>query len=432
MRFPRTEEYEVDLWDRAIKGMMKYSNEHSDGNDGSRRLYAYAGICKFFDFDADQTVDLVREMEKSYPFPREYTDDQIRKRWADNSLENGNWADNSDGGAYQGQSATSANGKASKPNTADKKDPPTEADLAHMFDDAADVCRSVVTGILNGEADKLFDCGPAFPKIEIGPGLLKLIGAPPGRGKTALAMELTYNAMANEPDLPVVVASLEMSAKVLIKRHLAGLAGVSYDAIRFNTLTTYQRQELANDASGLIQRIAGAKFVKQDFCGIGDLDLWRQVTKKPGLLVLDYLQLFGNAGDDAKTRSEQTMAMASRYCADGWGVICVSALNRAGYNESSMAAFRDSNSVEYGASSAYLLNEATNPDDPDREDPIQWLRLECVKNRHGAKRSYDLYFNGPQMSFSERNPFTPPPAEREAKFDQFNAEGVLAAEGTDW
>lgn len=411
MRFQTTQgNGETDPVQNAQTAMDQIDQSHpgGDSGDGSNRCLAYCRACKRHGFDVAATIELVNERQQFKPPKKDWTAAQIERRWNDAKVECGE--------AYDGDQPKWQRNVTTIKTQANGKQPPTEDDLAAMLDDAAGVCRSVVTGILNGEADKLFDCGPAFPMIEVGPGLLALIGAPPGRGKSSLAMQLTYAAIANEPGLPVIVASLEMTPAVLIKRHLAGLIGVSYDNIRFNTLTDYQRQELTEAAKTFIDRLEGVKFLKQEFCGLGDLDRLRQAADKPGILVLDYLQLFGPPDDDAKARIGKTMTLATSYCDDGWAVICVSAVNRAGYETGGLAALRDSSGAEYGGSAMYLLNEVENPADPDRRDPIKWLQLECKKNRHGPQRSYDLYFNGPQMLFSPRGPVN----ECEGAFDAYN------------
>jgi replicative DNA helicase len=263
----------------------------------------------------------------------------------------------------------------------------------------------IVTDLQAGIADKLFDCGDALPGIEIGPGLLTLIGAPPGRGKTALTMQATYEAVSNEPNLRAVVASLEVSEKTLIKRRLAKLIGASFDAIRFNTLTDYQRECIANLAD-FRETLELINFVPESMCGLGDLEALLTSGIEPGLLVIDYLQLFGGVGEDAKVRASQTMATARRFCAEGWAVIAVSALSRgqaAGkkgrYSNADLGSFRDSSAIEYSGAAAYMLEEAdaTAENEPA---PIRQMRLRCLKNRNGERRHIDLWFNGPQMFFA--------------------------------
>jgi replicative DNA helicase len=264
---------------------------------------------------------------------------------------------------------------------------------------------SIVQDLLAGKADKLFDCGDALRGIEIGPGLLTLIGAPPGRGKTALTMQATYEAVQHEPGLHAFVASLEVSAKTLIKRQIAKEIGVKFEAIRFNNLTVYQREQIENLAD-FRKVLDSIDFLPEIACGLGDLDELLTNGTEPGLLVLDYIQLFGSDADDPKTRAAQTMATARRFCAAGWGVIAVSALSRGAttqkqgrYQGADLGSFRDSSAIEYSGAAAYLLEE-TEDYKSETPPPIRPMRLQCLKNRNGERKDIDLCFNGPQMFFA--------------------------------
>ncbi|QDS91833.1 replicative DNA helicase [Roseimaritima multifibrata] len=269
----------------------------------------------------------------------------------------------------------------------------------------------IVNGIKQGKKDKLFDCGYALRGIEIGPGILTLIGAPPGRGKTALTMQATYEAVQREPGLHAVVASLEVTEETLIKRRIAKEIGVSFEAVRFNRLTDRQRSKIAG-LSKFREMLDSIDFVPESACGLGDLKTLMTDRVKPGLLVLDYIQLFGSEMDDPKARAALTMATARRFCAEGWAVVAVSAFSR---NQSisgrsrtkgaSLESFRDSSAIEYSGAAAYALDEASNCKGVD-PPPIRQMSLRCLKNRNGECRHINLWFNGPQLSFSRDEPDT--------------------------
>lgn len=279
----------------------------------------------------------------------------------------------------------------------------------------SDVFQQVQDALLAGQSDRLFNCGSAFPGVEIGPGLLTLLGAPPGRGKTALAMQALYDAIANEPDLRAVVASLEVSPATLVKRRLAMLLGVSFDQIRFNRLTAFQREDVANqhEFQQILERV---DFVRQEACGLGDLEMLLKTRDEPGLLLLDYIQLFGSADINAQDRGMQTMATARRFCDAGWAVVAVSAVSRASYGKADIGGFRDTSSIEYSGTAAYILDEATEYGEDQPKPDIREMNLRCVKNRNGIPRSIPVFFNGPQMLFSSPEPVNP----HEGDFDGFN------------
>jgi replicative DNA helicase len=256
-----------------------------------------------------------------------------------------------------------------------------------------------------GKADKLFDCGEALQGIEIGPGLLTLIGAPPGRGKTALTMQATYEAVQREPGLRAVVASLEVSAKTLIKRRFAREIGATFESIRFNKLTDYQREQIENLVD-FREALDSIDFVPESACGLGDLEGLLVNGTEPGLLLLDYIQLFGSDSEDAKVRASQTMTTARRFCAAGWAVVAVSALSRGAttgkqgrYHEADLGSFRDSSAIEYSGAVAYSLEE-TEEYKSATPPPVRPMKLRCLKNRNGDRKNIDLWFNGPQMFFA--------------------------------
>lgn len=269
----------------------------------------------------------------------------------------------------------------------------------------------IVGDIQEGKGDQLFNCGDALRGIEIGPGILTLIGAPPGRGKTALTMQAVYEAVQREAGLRAVVASLEVSETTLIKRRIAKEIGTSFESIRFNTLTDFQRQQVAA-MTAFRKTLNSIDFVPESACRLNDLLTLLSDDVTPGLLVLDYIQLFGNESDDPKARAGLTMATARRFCAAGWAVVAVSALSRGqgtGKGRQSHGAnlesFRDSSAIEYSGAAAYTLDEVATykEDDPP---PIRKMRLRCLKNRNGERRHIDLWFNGPQMFFSSCEPIT--------------------------
>lgn len=294
---------------------------------------------------------------------------------------------------------------------------------SEFLDNGADVFDQVALDLFKGKADKLFNCGEAFPNLEVGPGLLTVIGAPPGRGKTAMAMQVLYDAVTNEDGLQAVVASLEVTTKTLIQRRIAMLIGVDFDAVRFNTLTTFQRKQVAqlSDFKETLQQIG---FLKRERSGLGDLESLLAERSKPGLLLMDYVQLFGSEDANAQDRGAQTMKTARQFCDAGWAVIAVSAVNRMSYQKSEIGSFRDTSAIEYSGTSAYMLDEAEEYPSDEHKPPIRPMKLRCVKNRNGQPKSIDVMFNGPQMLFSPNEVDLSGFAmanEHEGDFDEWNA-----------
>ena len=92
--------------------------------------------------------------------------------------------------------------------------------------------------VLSGKPPKFYPIGEGeLSRIEIGPGLVTLLGGAPGAGKTAFVMQAVVDALRLSPDLRAVVANIEMPPAVLLDRQLARLSGVDLTTIRYRRLT---------------------------------------------------------------------------------------------------------------------------------------------------------------------------------------------------
>lgn len=134
------------------------------------------------------------------------------------------------------------------------------------------------------------------------PGELIILAARPGVGKTALSLNLAYNAAAR--DVPVAYFSLEMPSTMLFKRLVSADAGVKFDSLITGFgLTQNARFNLQQSC----ERLAKRKIYIDDTSGIKLLDLVAKCrklkAKEPdlGLIVVDYIGLVTTS---SKTKSE--------------------------------------------------------------------------------------------------------------------------------
>ena len=86
--------------------------------------------------------------------------------------------------------------------------------------------------------------GAPFDLLDLRPGRVLLIGAPPGAGKTTLALQLVSGVLANHPTLRAVVGNVEMAPAALVEKLLARLARVPLDAIQDRTFTADERRRV--------------------------------------------------------------------------------------------------------------------------------------------------------------------------------------------
>ena len=147
-----------------------------------------------------------------------------------------------------------------------------------------------------------------FPRLNVlthgfQPGELIILAARPGVGKTALSLNLAYNA-TTKANCPVAYFSLEMPANMLFKRLVSADADVEFDnLITGFGLNPNKRLKLQQSC----ERMAQKKIYVDDTSGIKLLDLVAKCRKlkaqEPdlGLIVVDYIGLVTTSG---KTKSE--------------------------------------------------------------------------------------------------------------------------------
>ena len=102
---------------------------------------------------------------------------------------------------------------------------------------SADLFATWRDDLLSGKAPVFYPVGTGdLGRIEIGPGLVTLIGGAPGSGKTAFTMQCVVDALRMTPTLRAVVCNIEMPPAVLMDRQLARLAGIDARIIRYRKL----------------------------------------------------------------------------------------------------------------------------------------------------------------------------------------------------
>lgn len=260
---------------------------------------------------------------------------------------------------------------------------------------ASSILSEYVAELLDHRYDSLVAQKEALHGIEIGPGLLTVIGAPPGAGKTALAMQVVYDGIELDDSLRVYVANAETTYKGLLRREFARRTGISSNRIRFGRLSLSHLEEiqkLASELQGTMERIEVV-----DNCTLaGLLELFDQ---PPGLLVVDYLQKFAPTDKDVRQGVNEVVNTLRALAKRDWAILALSATKRDGKGKHSsdsldLASFKESGEIEFNADSAYVL---ARMDDDD--GPIRKMLLKHVKNRHGIPKDHELLFELAKQQF---------------------------------
>jgi replicative DNA helicase len=253
--------------------------------------------------------------------------------------------------------------------------------------------------LFTGKAPVLYPIGQGdLGRIEIGPGLVTLIGGAPGAGKTAFTMQAAVDALRITQDLRACVCNVEMSPGVLLDRQLARLSGIDLNTIRHRKLT-------AEHADRLDQALNTVEPVAERLCFVRPPYDLKNVAASAdafgaNLILLDYVQRIAPPGEfgDRRGSVDATMNYLRQFADNGVAVVVVSAVartkdqkGRSSYNGSglNLASFRESSELEFGADDAFILVPAGD----------SAVTLKHLKARHTAPKDVVLHFDCKRQRF---------------------------------
>jgi replicative DNA helicase len=308
------------------------------------------------------------------------------------------------------------------------------------FITAADILDVWRDDLLSGKPPTLYPIGDGeLARIEVGPGLVSLIGGAPGAGKTAFTMQGAIDALRLTTTLRAVVCNVEMPPTVLLDRQLARLSGIDLTTIRYRRLTDRHSGRIEAGLAtlgGVAERMC---FVRSPFDLANVAAVADEFFTSGGdsLILLDYIQRIAPPGEHGDRRGavDATMNYLRKFAAAGVAVIVVSAVGRskdkAGRNAYgvglNLASFRESSELEFGADSAFILTA-------DKKDGEGTVRLLHLKDRHGQCRDLLMRFDKPRQAFrlldSADGSATMDPAKLAELWNATDADCPEPAEGT--
>lgn len=207
---------------------------------------------------------------------------------------------------------------------------------------------------------------------------LYIVAGRSGMGKTQLSVFCAYQAL--KAGMPVVFFSAEMDRDELMTRILACDSGVDSKVIEEDSVAS------DSDCQKLIQsfeRLWDVPLYLDDTTGANLTTNYirsgiRRATAlygKPGLVILDYLQLLGDDGGSSNRVTElDRIANGCKNVAKDFDVpfMALAQINRAADNQTNkrpvISQLRESGAIEQAADVVLLLyrDEYYNPDTPDR------------------------------------------------------------------
>jgi len=258
--------------------------------------------------------------------------------------------------------------------------------------------------VLTGKAPTLYPLGTdELARIEVGPGLVTLLGGAPGAGKTAFSMQCVIDALRLTPTLRALVCNIEMPAGVLLDRQLSRLSGVDLSTIRYRHIGAEHADRVDQGINTLAAVADRLCFLRPPF----DLGNVAAAADDFGvsLLVLDYIQRIAPPGEHESRRGsvDATMNYLRQFADAGVAVIVVSAVGRtkdargrSSYSGDALnlASFRESSELEFGADDAFILH----PNEDDVEGEL--VTLKHLKSRHGECRDLSLRFDRRRQTFT--------------------------------
>lgn len=134
---------------------------------------------------------------------------------------------------------------------------------------------------------------------------LIILAARPGMGKTAIAVNMGFNA-AKQFGTPVALFSLEMSQTQLATRILSDLSGIDSHKMRQGKVTQEELMQLAE----ITESLAGVPFFIDETPGLTIFQMRAAVRRLKmrhniGLVIIDYLQLMSGSGERGQNRDVQ-------------------------------------------------------------------------------------------------------------------------------
>lgn len=232
---------------------------------------------------------------------------------------------------------------------------------------------------------------------------LIIVAARPAMGKSVFALNLAANFARHNKDSEAVIFSLEMSKEQNVTRMLSSESFVELDYLMKGNISGDQWTKLAKGAESL----SGMNIYLDDTAGITVPQMKAKLRrlKRPGLVVIDYLQLMNssrrieNRVNEISEITRQLKLMAKELDIP---VITLSQLSRAVESRTDkrpmLSDLRESGSIEQDADIVmFLYRDAYyNKDTPDP------TLAECIvaKNRHGETGTVNLHFSGQYQLFT--------------------------------
>lgn len=266
-----------------------------------------------------------------------------------------------------------------------------------------------------GEVEGLSTGYPALDKYLLGlrSGQLIIIGARPGMGKSALALNLAVNSV-EQSGLPAIIFTLEMQCDELSMRILSSMSKVDSKKIKTKNFGPHDLNNISKAAS----KMALMPIFIDDTSAINLMEITSICRKKKaeeglGIVVIDYLQLMGVNKSVPREQQISEISRGLKAMAKDLGipVIALSQLNRvaettnktfdkggSSQNRPTSSNLRESGAIEQDADAILLIYRDDYYNKEHSKEPGV-AEIIITKNRGGDTGTVKLGWVGAVTSF---------------------------------
>jgi replicative DNA helicase len=232
-------------------------------------------------------------------------------------------------------------------------------------------------------------------------GELTGLCAPPGAGKSALALQLVIGAMIGDPSLRALWCLGEMTPRILVRRAACVGTAIMNGGVltmRDAKRRTGEAREVAEDMKKLL---GGGRFsVLKPALTVERIEAAIRTTKSK-VVVLDYLQLMTGAGVDRIGEMEATVAQLTALAnTTETAIVVVSSMSKAAIGGGAKVGTigKGTGQIDYAMSFVFL----GEPDEAARQSgattfDVTW---KCVKSRNEARHDFTARFDGARQFYS--------------------------------
>lgn len=237
---------------------------------------------------------------------------------------------------------------------------------------------------------------------------LGIIGARPGVGKSAYALNLAKNFCLQDQN--VLFVSLEMSSKEVMNRLIANMSGVDHDSIQRKLPLEQHQHDAIKKATETVEGFKLSIYDRGSLTADHLYNLSKKLNRqgKVDILIVDYLQLMDggkrSSGSDVQDISYITRKLKQLAQELYIPVIALSQLSRAGVQASGkmrepmLSDLRQSGSIEQDANFVLMLH---SEDVDDKFPERKFITLFVRKNRSGSMGKIKLQYYGDNVHFEE-------------------------------